>query len=571
MELHRIDALAVGIVPQFHLGLCIVLHIEIGLRRDRLADVAKSGALTADGVRQSPLVVDDGRRTHQKGVDAVRKLDARKIGRLLNVLTEQRDGARHVGRRHGGTAVNAVAAHNGGRDLAAMRSDLGLDLQVGRRSPRREVGHERARLIVLVEVDGARPKRDERTANVRRDRAGGNLLARSEGRDDTSRLIVVDDTADCAVFIRNALFFLEIGLTARDDRNAVALRKRAAHSRGIVVCPAVAGNDDKVERAVLIVAEEFLDKVALFARGIARLVEVDCRAVGKLHIGGLLSGNGGNGKRARVCRGRTDRAAVGIGRQIGSTVCAVLRRASGVGRCDDEVDPRFVHFIVNFIDSSLINLTRKARRDTQRHVDDVCAQRDAVGDGCKNIVRLRAAFRAVLQIGEDLADHELRIGRNADESLTVFKGFTIIRRHILVFARDDARDVVSVRGSLGENIGIVVRIVICEGNFGIVIDVIHRNGAALRARRKVVHIGFHFLFRELFRSLGGHFPECGVISVISRIEYGDQHPVALIFDLGRIVNTRIVHIDDVFRDRRLRDRIDFRIDDVLDARQRRDR
>ena len=330
VKLHRVDALALGIVPQLQLGLGTVFHIEVGLRRDRLADIAQPRALTADGIGKPPLVSDNGRRAHQKGIDAVCKVFSGEVGRLFDVLTEQRDGARHVGRRHGRTAVDAVAADDGRGDLAAVRRDLRLDLEVGRGAPRGEVGHEGARLVILVEVNGARTECNERSPDIRRDRTGGDLLARPEGRYDAPRFVVVDDTADCAVFVRNALFFLKGIFAARDDCDTVALRKRTLYRRSIVVCPAVAGHDDKVECVVLSAVKQFFDKVALLARGVARLVEVDRRAVGKFHIGGLLAGNGGNGERARIGRGRTDRAAVGIGCQVGRTVSTALCRASGI-------------------------------------------------------------------------------------------------------------------------------------------------------------------------------------------------------------------------------------------------
>ena len=91
---------------------------------------------------------------------------------------------------------------------------------------------------------------------------------------------------------------------------------------------------------------------------------------------------------------------------------------------------------------------------------------------------------------------------------------------------------VSVRGKFGEYVGIVVRVIVREGNFGVIIDVIHRDGSTLRARSKVVHLRFHLFPRKLLRPFGRHFLECGVISVVARIEHGDQHPLALVFDLG---------------------------------------
>ena len=566
VELHRVDALFFGIVPEFKLGLGVVFDIQVGVARDRLADVAQPRALTADGVGKPPLVVDDGRRAHQKGIDAVGKFPSREPVRLFDVLTQQRDGARHVGRSHRRTAVNAVPADDGGRDLAAVRRDLGLDLEIGRGAPCREVGHEGTRLVVLIEVNGPLSAVDERPADVCRDRTGGDLLARAERSADAPRLVIIDDAGDRAVLIGEALLFLEGSLAAGDDRDAVALRKRAADRRRIVVRPAVAGDDDEIEGAVLRAAEQLRDKIALLCGSVARFVEIDRRTVVQLHVRGLLPRNGGDGERARVRRRRTDGTAVGIFRQVGRAVCAALRRAARVGTRHDEVDARFVHFVVHFVDRVLVQLAREPARDAEGHIDDIGAERDAVGERGDDVVRLRAALGAVLEIGEHLADHELRVGRDAEEGLAVFKRLAVVRRDALVLARDDARDVMPVRGELGEHVGIVVRIVVCERDLFVIIDVVHRDGAALRARRKVVHVGFDLLLRELLHL--GHFLKRGMALVKARIEHGNELPFALIGDVRRVVDTRIVHADDVFRHRCLRHGIHLGIDDVLDARHR---
>ena len=150
VEVHRVDALLCRVVAKFNLRLGAIFHVQVRVRRNRLADVAKTCALLSNCVRQAVFIVNDGCRTHQELVDARCKRYARKTVVFRNVLTEQGNCACHVGRRHTRTAVLLVAADDCGSNFTAVRRDFGLNSQIVGRTPRREIGHERPCLEVFV-------------------------------------------------------------------------------------------------------------------------------------------------------------------------------------------------------------------------------------------------------------------------------------------------------------------------------------------------------------------------------------------------------------------------------------
>ena len=113
MEFHRIDARSVGIISQFKLGFGIIFHIQICICGYGFAYVAEAGTLTPYRIGKTSFVPDYGGSAHEQLIDAVGKLCAGQLIIFADMLTEQSDCTRHVGRSHGSTAVDGVAADDG--------------------------------------------------------------------------------------------------------------------------------------------------------------------------------------------------------------------------------------------------------------------------------------------------------------------------------------------------------------------------------------------------------------------------------------------------------------------------
>ena len=134
------------IVAQLDLGLIHNRTVESVVGQNvrrcfaRLNQVGQARALLADRVGQAVGVQHDVRGGHEQAVDSRVDLDGIvcDIGILIHdVLTKQRDDARHIGTSHGGTGQTVVAAaRNGRQNVTAVRRDLGLDAEVGGGGPK---------------------------------------------------------------------------------------------------------------------------------------------------------------------------------------------------------------------------------------------------------------------------------------------------------------------------------------------------------------------------------------------------------------------------------------------------
>ena len=128
VELHGIDAAPRRVVAQLELGHGAAFDVEVYGAGYRLGYVAQTRALPSHGVGQSPFIVYYSGGAHQQLVYAVGEFNAFETVFAVDVLAQQRHGARHVGRRHRSAAVYAVAADDRRGYLAAVRRYFGLYL-----------------------------------------------------------------------------------------------------------------------------------------------------------------------------------------------------------------------------------------------------------------------------------------------------------------------------------------------------------------------------------------------------------------------------------------------------------
>ena len=156
-EAKFVNARLIGIVAEFDLRLIhkVARHSvtgeDIRIRFCRFRKTCKTCALFTDCIGKTVGVPDNIRRRHQKAVDDRRHLSVvirRSVGIFgetrHHVFAEKRNDTRHIRRCHRRTrnAIVILPRHCG-KNVTAVRRDLGLDAKVGRRAPRGEVRHKR--------------------------------------------------------------------------------------------------------------------------------------------------------------------------------------------------------------------------------------------------------------------------------------------------------------------------------------------------------------------------------------------------------------------------------------------
>ena len=275
----------------------------------------------------------------------------------------------------------------------------------------------------------------------------------------------------------------------------------------------------------LLLFEEGREEVVLFARDRTGFIEEhDVRSVCD-EVFTLDAADRSHGERRRVCRGRTDRAGIGIGDEVGIALFAAERGVIAVARRRHEADARFVDLIVNIVEERLVHLARKPAGRAERHVDGVHFQKDGVLERGDDIRRLGARF----QIGKDLHEDELRIHRDA--------------RDLVVLAADDARDVGAVAAVVREYVAILIRIVVFVRDLGAVPYVGKRHAVGKFARLGLGDLFAELILREQQR-LGGRIKaEHGVAAIEARVEDRDRRARALVGNVARIEDTRVVYVD----------------------------
>ena len=103
----------------------------------------------------------------------------------------------------------------------------------------------------------------------------------------------------------------------------------------------------------------------------------------------------------------------------------------------------------------------------------------------------------------------------------------------------------AVRRRLGEYVGVAVGIVVREGHFFIIIYVVYGDDVAVSGRGEVIELCCNVRLGK--RLLFGHYLKGGMAPVEAGIQNGGDHSFARILYVGRIVDTRAVHVDFVER------------------------
>ena len=225
-------------------------------------------------------------------------------------------------------------------------------------------------------------------------------------------------------------------------------------------------------------------------------------------------------------------------------------RAVIVACGDDQRNACGADAVVHFL-HMLVIARRKSCGRTEAHIDDVDFQFDAVFQSGENIHLLRPAQRsAVCIVGKDLADNKLRLRRNAAEVhllvVLVEDGFSVLVDDI-VYGRagNDTGNVRAVRGVRRVYIRILIRVIVCERNFGIVIHVVCRyiGIKTLHAGIDAVEYPFRHHFLGQARLLGFDLEDL-VAGIDTGIEYCRDHAFAVIVGdlLVYLINARTPHV-----------------------------
>ena len=256
-----------------------------------------------------------------------------------------------------------------------------------------------------------------------------------------------------------------------------------------------------------------LGDVAQAAHGLALAVKGgavgDC-AIAQAHVGqGLLVINGGDGQGGLVGGGFAERARVGVGRER-LVLAGVVAIGVGEGVAARRVDG----------DASGGELLVHAGEDTARvaaHAGVVAqGQVDDVGLDDERVIEGRqqgaVEHRAVLVRG-DLGDDDLRVGRGALQDVRIGGR-----------DRGDVRTVGQVLLGMGHDVGVVVRVVVGEGDLAV--DVRARS-AMRELAREGLHVGLAHAHIHAVHRAG----EGVVVGLQARVDDFDDLTIALEGDL----------------------------------------
>ena len=266
-----------------------------------------------------------------------------------------------------------------------------------------------------------------------------------------------------------------------------------------------------------------------------------------------MSVDGRNRKRRAVSGRRADRTAVGIACKV-RTVAAAEAGAVVITCRNNQIDAGSADLFVNTVGKGVALGIREACARTKAHVDDIHAEFNAVADRRDDVDGVRTAQRiAVEVVGENFAYNKLRFGSDAHESLVRF-----FVHDVIGFTCDDTCNVRAVRRIGRINIRVVVRIVVCERHFGVVVHLV--NGCLCVESRACSHLCRNIFFRP--SRVGRHCRKRLVRIIKTGVEHGNHHAFALVREVGRIVNTRRIDVC-VVAHGNSRNRIGFRIINTL--------
>ena len=530
-EGHGVHAGLVGVVAQFQLGLVHLLAVfilgdDVGGGIDGVQQICQAGALLTDGVGLAVGVDDDIGGGHQQPVD--HGVDGHVIvgdvGEVLHdVLPHQQGHACQVGAGHGGAGHTVItAAGDGGQDVAAVGGDLRLDLQAGSGAPGGEVRNEGAGGLLLADGQLAAAIGSQQFAVVLGDGTGGQLGIAHVHLDLTGH-IVIDDDAGCTLGFGDQSLLFEGVVTAAHQRDFAG-----DVQAGVVSASADTGNQHIFKFLGLLFAQQGLHEVVLFRGAGVGLVEVDDGLIVQ-QVGSLHTVDGGDGHGALIGAGRTDGTGVGVGGQAQVTVLlGTVGGGVAVGGSYHHADAGVADLLVNAVLQFFLTLPAEAAGSTQRHIDDVHTQDDTVFQSVQD----PGSPGGVHDVGEDLHAHQLGVGGNAGDGVVV--------------AGDDAGDVGAVVVVGGVSVGIVVGVVISEGNLLIDINVVCAEAAVefvslgLADDRSHIVIGHGQLLRgEVVHGEGG------VVGIQTGVQDSHHSAGTVIAGISALEDTGLIDVDGV--------------------------
>ena len=258
-----------------------------------------------------------------------------------------------------------------------------------------------------------------------------------------------------------------------------------------------------------------LSDVAQTAHGLALAVEggaVGDLAITQAHVGqGLLVVDGGDGQGGLVGGGFAECARVGVGRErlvLAGVVAVGVGEGVAARRVDGDASggELLVH-----TGEDAARVAAHTGVVTQGQVDDVGLDDERIIEGRQ---QRAVRHRAVLVRG-DLGDHDLRVGRCALQDVRVGGR-----------DRGDVRAVGQVLLGMGHDVGVVVRVVVGEGNLAV--DV--RAGSAVRElAREGLHVGLAHAHIHAVHRAG----EGVVVGLQARVDDFDDLTITLEGDLIR--------------------------------------
>ena len=449
-----------------------------------------------------------------------------------------------------------------------------------RRSPRGEFAHERASFRILANgnftdfINTARRIEQRHTrVHINRNRRN-RIIDFAKVHTDNTRNVIVDDNGFRAHLRCDFHLFLERGIPTFYKRNTserIAVAALEQIGFGIVFrTPRILYDDvfkflffrvaehlfKEIVRLAVFVARFFIERVHGFFRRAAR------------HVRRFLTADTRYGERRRERRGRADRAGIGVGDKVRTEHTAIARAVIVTCRAN-KANTRRLNGLVYVVERRTFFVAvvrgRKPARRTQRHIDNVYAERNAIVQSRDNVFRHRAANVFAIQIvREHFTNHELGIGRNATE----FVGYVcaVLIRIPRVYVRIPADNTCNVRAVVGIGriyVRILIRVIVRKRHF-----CAHVNIVDVELPRRF------FRFQVLFQKLGYvRFAPSGVIGqtlkrfvriVKPRIQNSHHRAFAKVARAAvrvvfryvrihrRIVNTRIVDARYVGNIRRVR-------------------
>ena len=446
-------------------------------------------------------------------------------GIVREALAHEGADARDLrGGHRGARQALVLVAEVGRHDVAAGGRDLRLEGQVGGHAPRRE-------------LRGRRVVRGQHDAGVRDGHGDIGSVGGGQGFADRLAILLGDGhrrhrrgRAEDRLVGRGGLVRVSDheGRRSRREGRQVARLELLGHGRAVAgVRTALVLEDDhagEIGSRVLFElvgaasagvddAVGLLSDVAQTAHGLALAVEgsaVGNLTIAQAHVGqGLLVVDGGNSQGGLVGGGFAERTRVGVGRER-LVLAGVVAVGVGEGVAARGVDG----------DTSSIQLLVHAGEDAARvaahagvvaqgQVDDVGLDDERIVEGCQQ----GAVGHRAVRVRCDLSDDDLRVGRGALQDIRVGGR-----------DRGDVRAVGQVFRGMGDDVGVVVRVVVGEGDLAV--DV--RAGSAVRElARKGLHVGLAHAHLDAVHRAG----EGVVVGLQARVDDFDDLTIALEGDL----------------------------------------